>query len=347
VRGVSAKNITLNRVNNVQFGQGMSTAISCDPDGVIVELGSAYIFNNSINNSDFHLKSMSISGIADTCIGQEFAIYFYNNSDVTIENISSNQSNSQNSDIRFILTGTPGDLSAVVPLSYGAVDYVLDVLPNSAADDTRIKFSINTNNHQILGADVAGIGIEISNPIPGEITVPPQTPEFPTTLNLTCDNTSQMINAVVHLKNDNQGNLKLYTVNLPGIPDACKGSWIHLYITKANQTRLIINPNYSRVTYQNGEPLMDACDRQSIGSTAEYSFYYPEQNFDLLISGSTNSYTAYRERVIVSGQTQYLNEIVVFFAPQIAENFKSSVHLSSSTATCVKDPLADYYYPGY
>jgi hypothetical protein len=290
---------------------------------------------------------MTISRIADSCIGQEFAIYFYNNSDSTIENVSSIQGVTQNSDIRFILTGTSGDLDAVAPLSYGSVDYLLEVLPSSSANNTQIKFSINTDTHKIFGSDVAGMGIEITSPVPGEVAVPTQTPEFPTTLNLTCNSTPQIINAVVHLKNDNQGNLKLYTVNLPGIPDSCKGSWIHLHITKANQTKLKINPNYSRVTYQNGEPLMDACNRQSIGSTAEYSFYYPEQNFDLLSSGSTNSYTVYRERIIVSGQIQYLNEIVVFFAPQIAENFKNSMHLRSTKATCVKDPLADYYYPGY
>ena len=339
VRGVSAKNITLNKVNNVQFGQGMSSIISCDPNGVIVELGSTYIFNNSINSSVFHLKSMTISGIADSCIGKEFAIYFYNNSDATIENISSIQGAAQNSDIRFILTGTSGDLDAVVPLSYGAVDYLLEILPNSSANDTRIKFSINTDTHKIFGSDVAGIGIEITNPIPGEVSVPPQTPEFPTTFDLTCGSETQNIDAVVHLKNDASGDLKVFSLNLNNIENACKGRWIHVYILKPNGKNLTINPAYTRVTYGNGEPRMDACNRQSVGSVNEYSFYLPEQeNYDVLLSGAANSFVAHKEGA---------RNIALIFAPQIAENFKNSIHLRSTKATCVKDPLGDYYYPGY
>ena len=63
-----AGTITIGTGNSVEFGQGSTTTISCDSDGITV------VPSTVLTSGTFNLESITVTGIADACGTKKFTI---------------------------------------------------------------------------------------------------------------------------------------------------------------------------------------------------------------------------------------------------------------------------------
>ena len=63
--------------NTIQFGQGVTQAIACDADGVLLTPNATFKNEPAFTDSLFVLETIVIEGIADTCDGNTFTLKFY------------------------------------------------------------------------------------------------------------------------------------------------------------------------------------------------------------------------------------------------------------------------------
>ena len=63
-----AGTITIGTGNSVEFGQGSTTTISCDSDGITV------VPSTVLTSGTFNLESITVTGIADACNTKKFTI---------------------------------------------------------------------------------------------------------------------------------------------------------------------------------------------------------------------------------------------------------------------------------
>lgn len=76
-----AANISLNTNSNVNFAQGIAQTVSCDVDGVLVTPTSSAPQNLASGPSaTWYLATVTVSGISDNCLGKQFVIQAYDNS---------------------------------------------------------------------------------------------------------------------------------------------------------------------------------------------------------------------------------------------------------------------------
>jgi len=71
-----AANINLNSGGNVEFGQGIAQATSCD-DNVFVTPQASFV--NDAENAAFRFNAFSVTDISDNCFGKTFTIKVYKN----------------------------------------------------------------------------------------------------------------------------------------------------------------------------------------------------------------------------------------------------------------------------
>ena len=80
--------VTLGDAENLEFGQGVLTTVSCDDNGIkVTALAST---DTSTANYQFQLGSLKLSEIADSCINKTFKIALYNASNDAV-NMGYNQ----------------------------------------------------------------------------------------------------------------------------------------------------------------------------------------------------------------------------------------------------------------
>jgi hypothetical protein len=335
LKSVSAQNITINGLNKVEFAQGTSRAISCDPDGIQLSLGTKYTSNGV--KSGYYFSDFTISDISTNCLNKLFTIYFSDQDENTIPNIAAKQGSPEISEVSFILrpVQNPTNLNlydtiqAKFPTSYVAVDYSPVATFNLNNNIKRVKVSLDYH-HYVPASDVAYFAIEISESetVDRFETLVQQIP-------INCGNGTEN----VYFERIRDGvNRKIIKSQIVPIPIECNGKWIQLKVRDSNGTQVEINKGYSSVDE------MDACNRQRFGSANEITFYLPTQTpFQPLLSGSTNSYSTAKVPLGDGRNAVYVD----YLAEDIVNAWTGPAQINVLLANCETNPNNSYFYPGF
>lgn len=69
--------LAINTDNTIALDQGVAQTVQCDPDGVDISLSSSLQIAAG-EESKFYLSGVTVSKIADNCIGKDFRVRVYN-----------------------------------------------------------------------------------------------------------------------------------------------------------------------------------------------------------------------------------------------------------------------------
>jgi hypothetical protein len=335
LKSVSAQNITINGLNKVEFAQGTSRAISCDPDGIQLSLGTKYTSNGV--RSRYYFSDFTISDISNKCLNKLFTIYFSDKDGNTIPNIAAKQGSPEISDVSFILRPVQNaanpilydTIQAKFPTSYVAVDYSPVATFNLNDNVKKVKVSLDYH-HFVPASDIAYFAIEISESetVDHFETLVQQIP-------INCGTGTEN----VYFERIRDGvNRKIIKSQIAPIPIECKGKWIQLKVRDSSGTQVEINKGYSRVN------AMDACDRQRFGSANEITFYLPIQTpFQPLLSGTTNSYSTLKVGIPDGTNAVYID----YSADDVINAWTGPAQINVLLANCETNDANPYYYPGF
>jgi hypothetical protein len=317
---VSAKNITINGLNKVEFGQGTSRAISCDTDGVKVSLGSKYASNGS--NSNYYLSEFTISDISDNCLNKLFTIYFSNTNSETIGDVAAKLGPESIDHVSFVLHPNGSienpavfdSAQAYFPFTYRAVDYIPVATSGPSGENIKVKVSLDYH-HFIPAIDVAYFAIEISEPDFEDKAII-------NSVDIDCGSGIYQTYMSRYLDRDFTNLIKN---QIAPIPQNCKGKWIQLYILNRDGTQASINEDYLP------ESTIGYCNKQNFGGRKEITLYLPVQDLEPpLFGGSRNSFTT--AKVNISNGN--LNLYIDFFTATPLDALRGIPQINVLPATC-------------
>jgi hypothetical protein len=144
-----AATITLNGGTAVEFGQGVQYVTACD-NAITVTPTSEFVNSSADGQSNFALKSIVLSNIADTCIGKKIRINAYTNSDTnTVYTVAGDRISSPIA-FTWIYTGATTNFGGK-PVS------------GAAAANTGCEFTIASNwTSSTVSCDLNGAGTDKS-----------------------------------------------------------------------------------------------------------------------------------------------------------------------------------------
>jgi len=124
-----AASITINTNNNIQFGQGVVQATSCD-DAVSISANSS--FTNASGAGSFNIDTVTVAGVADACSGKTFTIRAYDSTTATALTLNSG--------------GTPTTAFVFVPTISGSCTIAIT---GSTFSNSACTYSSNSNTISI------------------------------------------------------------------------------------------------------------------------------------------------------------------------------------------------------
>lgn len=163
--------LNVNNGNRAEFGQGVTLQATCDTNGGITVTPYSGFLNNA-GSGKFALDSIILENVDDTCVGKDFILQVFSNTDTTALNLSETATSPGNyqafNATRFYFQ----DSATVTMMSnqYTDVELLTDVESSEFASDQssfQITFDADTYANFADASDVFKITLQTAPHVPG------------------------------------------------------------------------------------------------------------------------------------------------------------------------------------